>query len=93
MLSAGHVIGDTAIILFLLGDTLTRYPVGHTPVLSLLRGTGDSMTSVIFDNAPTGDLNNPPKAYAMAFVLLLVVLALNVVVDVFGRRTKELRWS
>jgi phosphate transport system permease protein len=93
MLSAGHVIGDTAIILLLLGDTLVRDPVGHTPVLSLLRGTGNSMTSLIFDNAPTGDLNNAPKAYALAFVLLLIVLALNLVVDVFGRRSKELRWS
>jgi hypothetical protein len=26
-------------------------------------------------------------------VLLLIILALNVVVDVFGRRSGELRWS
>ncbi len=67
--------------------------VGHVPLLGTLRGTGSTLTSYIFDNAPTGDLNQPNKAYAAAFVLLLIVLALNLIVDVFGRRAKELRWS
>ena len=93
MLGIGHVIGDTAIIVLLLGDTQTIQGVGHIPLLSTLRGTGSTLTSYVFDNAPTGDLNQPNKAYAAAFVLLLIVLALNVVVDVFGRRSKELRWS
>ena len=68
-------------------------PAGGVPLLSLLRGTGSTLTSYIFDNAPTGELNQPQKAYAGAFVLLLIVLALNVIVNVFGRRAKELRWS
>lgn len=93
MLGIGHVIGDTAIIVLLLGDTQSLQGVGHIPLLSILRGTGSTLTSYVFDNAPTGDLNNPQKAYAAAFVLLLIVLVLNVVVDVFGRRSKELRWS
>ncbi len=93
MLGIGHVIGDTAIIVLLLGDTQTLQGVGHTPLFNILRGTGSTLTSYVFDNAPTGDLNQPNKAYAAAFVLLLIVLALNVVVDVFGRRSKELRWS
>ena len=87
------MIGDTAIIVLLLGDTQTLQGVGHLPLLGTLRGTGSTLTSYIFDNAPTGDLNQPNKAYAAAFVLLLIVLALNVVVDLFGRRSKELRWS
>ena len=87
------MIGDTAIIVLLLGDTQTLQGVGHLPLLSTLRGTGSTLTSYIFDNAPTGDLNQPNKAYAAAFVLLLIVLALNVVVDVFGRRSREMRWS
>lgn len=93
MLGIGHVIGDTAIIVLLLGDTQTIQPAGGIPILNVLRGTGSTLTSYIFDNAPTGDLNQPHKAYAAAFVLLIIVLALNVVVDVFGRRSKELRWS
>jgi phosphate transport system permease protein len=93
MLAIGHIIGDTAIIVLLLGDTQTLQGVGHVPLLSTLRGTGSTLTSYIFDNAPTGDGNQPDKAYAAAFVLLLIVLALNVGVDVFGRRAKELGWS
>ena len=54
-----------------------------------LRGTGSTLTSYVFDNAPTGDLNQPNKAYAAAFVLLLIILALNVIVDVFGRRSRS----
>jgi phosphate transport system permease protein len=93
MLGIGHVIGDTAIIVLLLGNTQTLQGVGHVPLLGTLRGTGSTLTSYVFDNAPTGDLNQPNKAYAAAFVLLLVVLLLNVIVDVFGRRARELRWS
>ena len=93
MLGIGHVIGDTAIIVLLLGDTQVIQGVGNVPLLGALRGTGSTLTSYIFDNAPTGDLNQPSKAYAAAFVLLLIVLILNVVVDIFGRRARELRWS
>jgi phosphate transport system permease protein len=67
--------------------------VGSTPVISTLRGTGSTLTSYIFENAPTGELNQPHKAYAAAFVLLMIVLGLNAGVDVFSRRAKELRWS
>jgi len=63
------------------------------PLLGILRGTGSTLTSYVFDNAPTGAYNQPNKAYAAAFVLLLIVLGLNLVVDVFGRRSKDLRWS
>ena len=93
MLGAGHVIGDTAIIVFLLGDTLTLHPAGGTPLLGALRGTGSTLTSFVYDNAPTGDLNQPQKAYAAAFLLLLIVLAVNLIVDVAGRRSRQLRWS
>ena len=93
MLAIGHVIGDTAIIVLLLGNTQNLQGVGHVPLLGTLRGTGSTLTSYIFDNAPTGDLNQPNKAYAAAFFLLLIILALNVVVDIFGRRSKELRWG
>jgi phosphate transport system permease protein len=93
MLGVGRVIGDTAIIVVLLGATLNLNGVGSTPLLSTLRGTGSTLTSYVFDNAPTGEGNQPSKAYAAAFVLLLLVLALNFGVDVYSRRSRERRWG
>jgi phosphate transport system permease protein len=93
MLGLGRVIGDTAIILVLLGSTLNLQGAGGAPILSTLRGQGSTLTSYIYDNSPTGEGNQPTKAYAAAFVLLMIVLALNVLVDLAGRRAKELRWS
>jgi phosphate transport system permease protein len=93
MLGFGHAIGDTAIILLLAGDTGTLQGVGGVFPFSVLRGTGSTLTSFVFDNAPTGDLNHPQLAYAAAFLLLLIVLILNLIADIFGRRARELRWS
>jgi phosphate transport system permease protein len=93
MLGFGRVIGDTAIIVILLGATLRMDPASGAPVLSTLRGTGSTLTSYIFDNAPTGEGNQPTKAYAAAFVLLIIVLALNVGADHFTRRGRAQRWS
>jgi phosphate transport system permease protein len=93
MLGAGRVIGDTAIIVVLLGATLTFNSAGSVPLLSTLRGTGATLTYYIYYNAPTGEGNEPTKAYAAAFVLLMMVLALNVGVDVATRRARRLRWS
>jgi phosphate transport system permease protein len=87
------VIGDTAIILLLLGNTITNDPSGSAPILSTLRGTGSTLTSYVFYNAPTGDGDQPGKAFAAAFVLLLMVLALNVGVDVMVRRGRVIGWS
>ena len=94
MLGLGRVIGDTAIVLLLLGGTLTFQAANSTPLLGLLRGTGDTLTGYIYYNAPTGDGNQPSKAYAAAFVLMLMVLALNLGVDFVLRRSqKAVRWS
>ncbi len=93
MVGAGHAIGDTVIIVFLLGDTYLLQGVGNVPLLGTLRGTGSTLTSYVFDNAPTGDLNQPNKAFAAALVLLLMVLAINVFVDIFGRKAREVKWT
>jgi phosphate transport system permease protein len=93
MLGLGRVIGDTAIVLLLLGATLTFSTANSTPVLGLLRGTGDTLTGYIYYNAPTGDGNQPSKAYAAAFVLMLVVIVLNVGVDFAVRRSRSARWN
>jgi ABC-type phosphate transport system permease subunit len=87
------VIGDTAIIIFLFGDTYTLQPVGGIPILKYLLGTGDTLTSYTYDNAPTGSLNQPHKAMAAALLLLILVLIINLIVDVFGRKSRELKWS
>ncbi|HXD55083.1 MAG TPA: ABC transporter permease subunit [Solirubrobacteraceae bacterium] len=81
VLGMGRIIGDTAIITVLLGGSaqLTE-PVGHTPVWGLLRGTGSTLTSYVYYNSPAGEGNAHEKAYAAAFVLLLMVLALNFLV-------------
>jgi phosphate transport system permease protein len=93
MVGAGHALGDTAIIVFLLGDTLTLQGVGNVPLLGTLRGTGSTLTSFVYDNAPTGDLNQPNKAFAAALILLVIVLVINVVVDISGRKARALKWT
>jgi phosphate transport system permease protein len=91
VLGIGRIIGDTAIIRILLGLTLTTQPVGQVPILGLLRGTGSTLTSYIYENSPAGEGLSPQKAYAAAFVLLAIVLALNGLVTWMTNRGA--RWS
>jgi phosphate transport system permease protein len=93
MLGFGRVIGDTAIIVVLLGATMRFDGAGSTPLLGTLRGTGSTLTTYIFQNAPTGEGNQPTKAYAAAFVLLMIVLALNVGAGLVSRQGRAMRWS
>lgn len=76
-LGMGRIAGDTAIVVILLGDTLRIEPQGDAPVLSILRGTGATLTSYVYNNSPAGEGGAYEKAYAAAFVLLAVVLLLN----------------
>jgi phosphate transport system permease protein len=80
VLGLGRIIGDTAIITIVLGLTVTNEKVGHVPVIATLRGTGSTLTSYIYTNSPAGEGGSPQKAYAAAFVLLMIVLALNATV-------------
>jgi phosphate transport system permease protein len=84
-LGISRIIGSTAIVLILLGGTLRIETQGSVPGIGLLRGTGSSLTSYIYDNSPAGESGAPQKAYAAAFVLLIFVLLLNLLVDRFGR--------
>lgn len=94
MLGLGRIIGDTAIIIVLLGATQNFGTVGDTFGLKWLRGTGTTLTNFVYQNSPTGDLDRPEKAYAAAFVLLLMVLLLNGAVDVIHRRARKVgTWS
>jgi phosphate transport system permease protein len=85
VLGMGRIIGDTAIIRILLGVTLTTQAVGHAPVFGLLRGTGSTLTSYVYENSPAGEGSAPQKAYFAAFVLLLIVLLLNAIVTRISR--------
>jgi phosphate transport system permease protein len=85
-LGMGRIAGDTAIVVVLLGATLQIDPTGTVPGLDVLRGTGSTLTSYVYNNSPAGEGAAPEKAYAAAFVLLLVVVALNFGVDTIARR-------
>ncbi|HYV17260.1 MAG TPA: ABC transporter permease subunit [Conexibacter sp.] len=85
-LGMGRIIGDTAIVILLLGNTLgTESADGGLPGFRLLRGTGSTLTSYIYGNSPAGEGGAPEKAYAAAFVLLALVIALNVLATRLAR--------
>ena len=93
-LGMGRIIGDTAIVILLLGNTLTTQPRADGIFgLSILQGTGSTLTSYIYGNSPVGEGNAPQKAYAAAFVLLLIVVALNALATRIARgRGKDTAW-
>ena len=51
-LGMGRIIGDTAIVVILLGSTLRLEGAGGLPVLSTLRGTGSTLTAYVYQNSP-----------------------------------------
>ncbi len=84
-LGMGRIAGDTAVVIVLLGATLQIEPEGSIPGFDVLKGTGSTLTSYVYNNSPAGEGNAPQKAYAAAFVLLLIVVALNFAVDLIAR--------
>jgi phosphate transport system permease protein len=85
-LGIGRIVGDTAIVVILLGATIRTEGAGGAPVFSVLRGTGGTLTSYVRYNSPAGEGNAHEKAYAAAFVLLLMVLGLNLLVMRFSSK-------
>ena len=79
VLGMGRIVGDTAIVVILLGATLQLQRVGGPPLIGDVRGTGSTLTSYVYNNSPAGEGNASEKAYAAAFVLLLVVIGLNLI--------------
>ncbi len=84
-LGVSRIIADTAIVIVLLGDELRLAPQGGAAGIGLLRGTGSTLTSYVFDNSPAGEGDAPQKAYAAAVVLMLFVLILNLAIGRIGR--------
>jgi phosphate transport system permease protein len=85
-LGMGRIAGDTAIVVILLGATLRLEKEGAIPGVDVLKGTGSTLTSYVYNNSSAGEGNAPEKAYAAAFVLLLLVVALNFAVDLIACR-------
>ena len=85
-LGMGRIAGDTAIVVVLLGATLRIDPESSFPGAGLLRGTGGTLSSYVYNNAPAGEGNAPQKAYAAACGRLLIVIGLNFAVDAIARR-------
>lgn len=92
-LGMGRIAGDTAIVVILLGASLQLTGAGGVEPLDTLRGTGSTLTSYAFVNSPAGEGNAPEKAYAAAFVLLAIVVALNFCVDLVSRRGRAPSWN
>jgi phosphate transport system permease protein len=88
-LGISRIIGDTAIVVLLLGESLRLESQGSVPGLGLLRGTGSTLTSYVYSNSPAGEGAAPQKAYAAAFVLMVFVLGLNLLVERIGRRQER----
>lgn len=88
-LGMGRIAGDTAIVVILLGASLTLEKEGSTPVLGTLKGTGSTLTSYVYNNSPAGEGNAPEKAYAAAFLLLIIVILMNFIVDLFSRQGSD----
>jgi phosphate transport system permease protein len=88
-LGMGRIIGDTAIAIVLLGDTLQNQPGSGIWPLDYLRGTGSTLTTYVYNNSPVGEGNAPQKAYAAAFVLLVIILGLNFAVDRLTRGSRR----
>jgi phosphate transport system permease protein len=84
-LGISRIIGDTAIVLLVMGGTPKLEPQNSVPVIGLLRGTGSTLTSYVFENSPASEGLAPQKAYAAACVLMVFVLVLNLIVDRIGR--------
>jgi phosphate transport system permease protein len=90
VLGMGRIVGDTAIVFILLGATLQFEPEGSIPGWDLLKGTGSTLTTYVYQNSPAGEGGSPEKAYAAAFVLLLIVLLLNFGVNMITRERRNM---
>jgi phosphate transport system permease protein len=92
-LGMGRIAGDTAIVVILLGATLQLQAGDGPPGVRDLRGTGSTLTSYVYNNSPAGEGNAAGKAYAAAFVLLVIVVVLNFTIDRIARRRGAVSWK
>jgi len=92
VLGIGRIAGDTAIVWLCLGGSMGF--TGPQPWwepqnwLSTLQNTGSTLTSYIYYSSPAGEGNSPNKAFGAGLVLIIIILALNTVVDYLSRFTR-----
>ncbi len=91
-LGMAQIAGDTAVVVVLLGASLQLAPEGAIPGIDVLKGTGATLTSYVYQNSPAGEGNAPEKAYAASFVLLMIVVVLNLGVNLITRKGKQ-KWA
>lgn len=91
-LGMAQIAGDTAVVVVLLGASLQLAPEGTIWGLDVLKGTGSTLTSYVFQNSPAGEGNAPEKAYAAAFVLLMIVIGLNLAVNRIAKKGQH-QWG
>jgi phosphate transport system permease protein len=95
VLGMGLVAGDTAIVWLTLGGTMTMSGADNWWLPwnwpALLTGTGSTLTTFTYFCSPAGDGNAPEMAFGAAFLLVLIVLALNAAVAWVGRSANQER--
>jgi phosphate transport system permease protein len=91
ILGMGLIAGDTAIVILCVGNTMTMSAPGAWWLpqnwLPTIVGTGSTLTTYVYYSA-AGEGNSPTKAFAAAFLLIVIVLALNLLVEWLMRRRK-----
>ncbi|MDZ4170345.1 MAG: phosphate ABC transporter permease PstA [Coriobacteriia bacterium] len=94
ILGMGLAAGDTAIVWLTLGGTMSMavdnwWAPEH--ILTVIRGTGSTLTTFTYFSSPAGEGNAPGLAYGAAMVLMLLVVTLNAAATLIGRFAKKTR--
>ncbi len=93
VLGIGRIAGDTAIVWLTLGGSMNM--TGNQPWwqpqnwLSTLQNTGSTLTTYIYFSSPAGEGNSAIKAFGASVVLILIILAINFLVDLISRKTTK----
>ena len=92
ILGVGRIAGDTAIVWLCLGGSMSM--TGPQPWwipqnwLDTMQNTGSTLTSYVYYSSPAGEGNSPNKAFGAGLVLIIIILALNSLVDYLGKFTR-----
>ncbi|MBI4734146.1 MAG: phosphate ABC transporter permease PstA, partial [Rubrobacteridae bacterium] len=92
ILGIGLIAGDTAIIWMCVGGSMTMSGAEQWWLpqhwLETLKGGGRTLTSYIYFTSPAGEGNAESKAFGAAFVLTMIIISLNLIVEYMARAKK-----